>query len=483
MDGDLRRCSTNVQKALAVVAAGSRPPASPNRGLKHNASNVSKSPGVRAGHSTYPFNADKAVRSAMRTAGPGISVDMHPCSTPKKQTTLIQAFGKMNASSPTLPCSPELHRQPTAERTPGRPKSAVETSQTARYAQETEKGSQHEAADNIVDLVSDSEDDSADDASSSDMSDDDAPPGQTGAAEEPIAATAGTVVRDANHSRENVCEHDVEKNINDMSQPGLCEENPTHTHQKNDSHANVVVTLLSSDDDEPLPQQAAEVHAAGNCQRETCGGNLADGHPSVPQQQFDRDRASHKKPLCTGCAAERKEQHVAQDVLTGEGQTTPLRDRQEQVAQQGRSEGFCNGAGPSRGTTLASTSGGGRVFRTPSAAQEHQNRIDIAFAQLAGQGDEEMRDCDAASVPERTAAPEKGSAHLPATACNGEGEGEHMRTELAEIVQALSGVDYKAQSIKANGSKGNGMPTVKREKQKQSKKSKNPHAAAVCPFR
>jgi hypothetical protein len=94
-----------------------------------------------------------------------------------------------------------------------------------------------------------------------------------------------------------------------------------------------------------------------------------------------------------------------------------------------------------------------------------------------------MRDCDAASVPERTAAPEKSSAHVPATARNGEGEGEHMRAELAEIVQALSGVDHKAQSSKTNGSKGNGqgMLTVKKEEQKHSKKSKNPHAAAVCP--
>jgi hypothetical protein len=157
-----------------------------------------------------------------------------------------------------------------------------------------------------------------------------------------------------------------------------------------------------------------------------------------------------------------------------------MQDRQEQVPQHGRSQGVCDGAGACQGPSIASSSAGHRAVPAPSAAKKNQNRVDIAFAQLAARGDEEMRDCDAASVPEVTAAPEQGSAHLPATACNGEGEGEHMRTELAEIVQALSGVDHKAQSIKTNGSKGNGMLTVK-EMQKHSKKSKYPHAAAVCP--
>jgi hypothetical protein len=44
-------------------------------------------------------------------------------------------------------------------------------------------------------------------------------------------------------------------------------------------------------------------------------------------------------------------------------------------------------------------------------------------------------------------APGKASAHVPAAACNGEGEAEHMCTELAEILQALSGMEHKAQSI------------------------------------
>jgi hypothetical protein len=68
-----------------------------------------------------------------------------------------------------------------------------------------------------------------------------------------------------------------------------------------------------------------------------------------------------------------------------------------------------------------------------------------------------------------------------ATACNGEGEGEHMRTELAEIVQALSGVDHKAQSIKTNGSKGNSTLTVKREKQQHSEKSNKSTCGSLCP--
>jgi hypothetical protein len=57
-----------------------------------------------------------------------------------------------------------------------------------------------------------------------------------------------------------VREHVSRRNGIDMSQPGLPTENPAQAHREV-SDANVVVTLLSTDDDEPLPQQTAEVDA------------------------------------------------------------------------------------------------------------------------------------------------------------------------------------------------------------------------------
>jgi hypothetical protein len=77
-------------------------------------------------------------------------------------------------------------------------------------------------------------------------------------------------------------EQESEKHSDNRSQAGLPAENSIQSHQTNDSEARVVVILLSTDNDEPLPQQAAEVRAAGACQWQTCGGNLADGHPSAP---------------------------------------------------------------------------------------------------------------------------------------------------------------------------------------------------------